>query len=86
MTHDHDAYHEPQERTVWWKTPSGIAAIFFLLAGGYFLLTEHSAHVVPYLPWLILLLCPLMHMFHHGGHGGHGGSHKNENSEQDEER
>ena len=38
----------------------------------YFLITEHGAHVVPYLPFALLLLCPLMHIFMHGGHGGHG--------------
>jgi hypothetical protein len=46
----------------------------FLLIAGYFLITEHRAHVVPYLPFLLLAACPLMHLFHgHGGHGGHGG-------------
>ncbi|MDA8250702.1 MAG: DUF2933 domain-containing protein [Rhodospirillales bacterium] len=52
----------------------------FLLIGGYFLVTEHRAHLalaVPFLPWLLLLACPLMHLFmHHGdegsGNGGHG--------------
>ncbi|NIN36516.1 MAG: DUF2933 domain-containing protein [Gammaproteobacteria bacterium] len=39
----------------------------------YFLITEHWAHIVPYLPWLILLACPLLHIFMHGGHGH--GSH-----------
>lgn len=43
----------------------------FLLIAGYFLITEHRAHVVPYLPFLLLLACPLMHLFH--GHRGHGG-------------
>lgn len=45
----------------------------FLAVAGYFLLTEHRAHVVPYLPFLLLLACPLMHLFMHRGHGGHGG-------------
>jgi hypothetical protein len=40
----------------------------------YFLITEHWAHVVPYLPWLLLLVCPLLHIFMHGGHG-HGSNH-----------
>ncbi|GAB3380025.1 DUF2933 domain-containing protein [Azotobacter armeniacus] len=40
----------------------------FLAIAGYFLLTEHRAHVVPYLPFLLLLACPLMHLFMHGGH------------------
>ena len=38
----------------------------------YFLMTEHWAHIVPYLPWLLLAACPLMHLIMHGGHG-HGG-------------
>jgi hypothetical protein len=46
----------------------------FALIAGYFLLTEHRAHVFQYLPFLLLLACPLLHMFHgHGGHGAHGG-------------
>lgn len=47
----------------------------FLAFIAYFLITEHWAHIVPYLPWLILLACPLLHIFMHGGHGqgyGHG--------------
>ncbi|WP_198918885.1 DUF2933 domain-containing protein [Pseudomonas chlororaphis] len=45
----------------------------FLAIVGYFLFTEHRAHVVPYLPFLLLLACPLMHVFMHRGHGhGHG--------------
>jgi hypothetical protein len=43
----------------------------FLAVAGYFLLTEHRAHVVPYLPFLLLLARPLMHLFMHRGHGGH---------------
>jgi hypothetical protein len=53
----------------------GIALLAFLAIAGYFLWTEHQAHVwaaVPYLPWLLLLACPLLHLFMHGGHGGHG--------------
>lgn len=45
----------------------------FLAIAGYFLLTEHRAHVVPYLPFLLLLACPFMHLFMHGGHGGAAG-------------
>lgn len=40
--------------------------------GGFFLLTEHTAHVFGELPYLLLAACPLMHLFmHHGRHGGH---------------
>jgi hypothetical protein len=51
------------------------ALVIFLAIAGYFLVTEHSAHLalaIPYLPWLLLLACPLMHMFMHHGHGDHG--------------
>ena len=50
---------------------ANIVLIGFLAIAGYFLITEHYAHIVPFLPWLLLLACPLMHLFMHGGHGGH---------------
>lgn len=43
----------------------------FLAIAGFFMLTEHRAHVLGILPLLLLLACPLLHLFH-GGHGGHG--------------
>lgn len=47
----------------------------FLAIAGFFLLTEHKAHVLGILPFLLLLACPLMHLFHgHGGHGKHDGN------------
>ncbi len=52
---------------------ANIVLVGFLLIGGYFLVTEHWAHLLPFLsflPWLFLLACPLMHFFMHGGHGG----------------
>ena len=40
---------------------------------GFFLLTEHLAHLFGILPWLLLLACPVMHFFmhrrHHHDHG-----------------
>ncbi len=45
--------------------------IGFLVVAGFFLLTEHLAHVFGALPYLLLLACFLMHFFGHG-HGGHG--------------
>ena len=60
----------------WWRTRSGPVLLGFLAIGGYFLITEHRAHLalaIPYLPWLLLLACPLMHRFMHHGHGAHGG-------------
>ena len=52
----------------------------FLAFITYFLITEHWAHIVPYLPWLILLACPFMHVFMHGGHD-HGSEHDNHDSD-----
>lgn len=54
---------------------STIVLIAFLAIGGFFLLTEHRAHVFGFLPYLLVLACPLMHLFHHGGHGGHRHGH-----------
>jgi hypothetical protein len=54
---------------------ANIVLLGFLAIAGYFLVTEHWAHIIPFLPWLLLLACPLMHFFMHGGHGGHGGGH-----------
>ena len=49
----------------------------FLLIAGFFLITEHRAHLFQYLPFLLLAACPLLHLFHgHGGHGGHGKGEK----------
>ena len=58
-----------------WRSKAGIVACGFLLIGGFFLLTEHWAHVLGILPYLLILACPLMHLFMHKGHGGHGGPH-----------
>ncbi len=45
--------------------------IAFLAIAAFFLITEHTAHVLGALPYLILLACPLLHFFMHRGHGGH---------------
>ena len=59
----------------WYRTRSGLVLIGFLLIAGFFLVTEHTAHLLGILPYLLLLACPLLHFFH-GGHGGaHGGTH-----------
>ena len=57
---------EHQPRTTW-------ILIGFLAVAAFFLITEHTAHVLGALPYLILLLCPLLHFFMHRGHGAHGG-------------
>ncbi|MGQ0598590.1 DUF2933 domain-containing protein [Aquabacterium sp.] len=66
------------EPTPFWRTRYGIGLLVLGGVGGYFLLTEHLAHVAGALPYLLLLACPLMHVFmHHGhGHGHHGDKQK----------
>ena len=57
------------------RSRGGLVLIAFLVIAGYFLWTEHRAHLLgalSFLPWLLLLACPLLHFFMHGGHGGHG--------------
>jgi hypothetical protein len=61
--------HEPNR---WFRSRSRLALLAFLAIAGFFLLTEHTAHVLGVLPYLLLLACPLIHLFHGGhGHGGH---------------
>lgn len=68
MNHDHSSHRQaPQESRFKW------VLIAFILIAGYFLITEHRAHVIEYLPLGLLLGCVFLHMFMHGGHGGHGG-------------
>lgn len=60
----------------WARSLPAILLAVLVMLGGYFLWTEHEAHVVlaaSYWPWLLLALCPLLHIFMHGGHG-HGRS------------
>jgi len=52
----------------WW------AFAGFIAIAGFFLFTEHRAHLFGVLPFLFLLACPFLHRFGHGGHGGHGGN------------
>ncbi len=56
----------------WW------VLLGFLAIAGFFLVSEHQAHIFGALPYLLLLACPLLHWFMHRGHGGHGrdGGHR----------
>ena len=66
----------PRTAPSWIRSRSGIVLLAFLAIVGFFLVTEHTAHVFGVLPYLLLLACPLMHFFHgshkrsHGVHGG----------------
>lgn len=56
----------------------------FALIAGYFLYTEHRAHLFSALPFLLLAACPLMHLFHH--HGGHHHGNAGDDGGQDRQR
>lgn len=57
--------HTTHRSRTWW------AFAGFLAIAGFFLITEHRAHLYGYWPFLFLLACPFLHMFGHSGHGGH---------------
>jgi hypothetical protein len=63
----------PRTGKPWYRERWGLVLLGFFAVAGFFVVTEHWAHVVPWLPWTLLLACPLMHVFMHRGHGGHGG-------------
>lgn len=66
-----DHAHQPGTSR-WWRARTGWVLLAFLAIAGFFLLTEHRAHVFGILPFVLLALCPLLHLFGHGGHGAHG--------------
>jgi hypothetical protein len=51
------------------RSRTGLVLFAFLGIAAFFLVTEHTAHVLGALPFLLVLLCPLLHLFLHGGHG-----------------
>lgn len=71
--------HEPHP--AYWKSPSGLALVVALVVGGFYLVTEHRAHLLGALPYLFLLACPLMHLVMHKGHG-HGGQNRHRHDSQ----
>ncbi len=80
------AQAEKDRRGSFWISRHGLVLIGFLAIAGYFLWTEHEAHLralVPYFPWLLLLACPLMHIFMHGGHGHDHGANKTDHKLRD---
>lgn len=62
---------QPEGRS-WFRSRSGLVLLAFLGIAGFFLVTEHTAHVLGVLPYLLLLACPLLHFLHGGHRGGHG--------------
>lgn len=76
--------HDLQPAPAFWRSPPGLALSVALLAVGFYLVTEHTAHVFGVLPYLLVLACPLMHVFMHHGHGG-SHSHGRQGSSEDEQ-
>lgn len=74
--HEHNTQRKTQKEKTWWFSLPGLIAIILIAIIGYYIITEHRAHVAGFLGsiplLLLLLLCPLMHIFMHGKHGGHG--------------
>ena len=62
---------EHQTPPSFWRSRYAVGLIIFSAIAGYYLLTEHLAHVVGALPLLFLLACLLMHVFMHHDHGQH---------------
>jgi hypothetical protein len=60
--------HSNRPSNLTWLSPTYIVLLGFLVFIGFFLITEHGAHLLGILPWLLLLACPLMHIFHSHGH------------------
>lgn len=64
MKHEHE-----DERGSGRRSPLNLALLGFLAIAGFFLVSEHQAHVLGALPFVLLALCPLLHLFGHHGHG-----------------
>lgn len=65
---DEDQYNQGR----WLRSRTGLVLLAFLAIAGFFLVTEHTAHIFGVLPYLLLFLCPLLHLLMHNGHGKHG--------------
>ena len=67
---------QPSEPTAWFRSRTGLVLLGLLAIIGFFLVTEHRAHLFGILPFLLLLLCPVLHWLLHGGHEGYGESQR----------
>jgi hypothetical protein len=75
--------HEREDTPAFWRSPAGLTLLVAVAVGGFYLVTEHTAHLLGALPYLVLLACPLMHVFMHRGHGHHGHHHGHPRSSDD---
>jgi hypothetical protein len=72
---DSHRHHLDQAPPRVWRSRFGIGWIVLAGIAGWFLWTEHRAHLFAYWPFAVLLACPLMHLFMHHGHHEHHGNH-----------
>ena len=68
--------HE-ENRRGFFASRANLVLLVFLGVGGFYLVSEHWAHLLGAGPLVLLLgLCVGMHFFMHGSHGGHGAGSK----------
>ncbi len=69
MVHQHD---RPSNQNQSGVSLSFSRIVLYTTIGiiAFFLITEHWAHLIPFLPYSLLFVCLFMHSFMHGGHGG----------------
>ena len=79
---EHSVHTPPTQGRGRLQPGSRFVLFVFLAIAGFYLVTEHTAHLFGILPYLLLLLCPVMHLLH-GGHGGRHG-HQQSNTTQRE--
>ena len=72
-----DSRHAPKNK---------ITLVVFSIIIGYFLVTEHLAHVIQALPYLLIFVCIGMHLFMHRGHSHGAPSQSSSNKEKNSER
>ena len=69
---DSDHRHDTEPAS-FWRSRYGVGLMVLGSVSGYFLWTEHRAHLAGALPYILLLSCLLMHLFmHHGSEGQSG--------------
>ncbi len=66
---NHEPHPHSKSPAPFWRSRTGLVFLGFLVIAGFFLFTEHRAHVLGVLPFALVALCPLLHLFGHGGHG-----------------
>ncbi len=58
---DYMTTEQPRQAGPWFRSRSGLVLLAFPAIAGFFLVTEHTAHLLGVLPYLLLLACPLLH-------------------------